>query len=282
VLVAHFSDVHALSLAGASPLAFLSKRFAGGVNLLTRRRNRHPVRLFESLIRELNRVKPDAIIITGDLTNLSLAGEFTLAREILGGLAIDPAAIAIVPGNHDAYVWTAFLARAFERAFGHLLGDRATWPLVRVIGDLAVVGISTALPSPVPLADGWVGARQLRAVEQALMLHGSKFRVVALHHPPVENRHAFLRGLRDRVALQHTLGRAGAELVLHGHEHRDVRATVRGPDGDIPVIGVGSATYDDPRDDRRARFNLYRVEGGALTGIETRVHDDASDRWTVR
>ena len=280
MLVAHFSDVHALSLAGASPWAFLSKRLAGGVNLLTKRRNRHPVRLFESLIRELNLVKPDAIVVTGDLTNLSLAGEFTLAREILGGLHLDPSAIAIVPGNHDAYVWTAFFARAFEKAFGHLVD--ATWPLVRVIGDLAVVGVSTALPSPVPLADGWVGGRQLRRIEEALMLHSSKFRVVALHHPPVDNRHSWLRGLRDRGALQQMLGRAGAELIVHGHEHRDVRGIVRGPAGDIPVIGVGSATYDDPRNERRARFNLYRVDGSQLTSVETRVHDVATDRWLAQ
>src|SRR5207244_1659607 len=59
MIVAHFSDVHALSLAGATPLSFLNKRLAGGLNLLLKRRNKHPVALFEQLVDELNRVRPD-------------------------------------------------------------------------------------------------------------------------------------------------------------------------------------------------------------------------------
>ncbi len=281
MIVAHFSDVHALSLDGASPLSFLNKRLAGGVNLLLKRRNKHPVALFEALVDDVNRLAPDHVVVTGDLTNLSLDGEFRLARAILDRLALGPRGVTIVPGNHDVYVWAARLARSFERALGDYAASDAggvRFPLVRVRGDLAVIGISTALPSPVPLADGWVGRGQLAAVEEALRAHEGRFRVVLLHHPPVDNRHAILRGLRDRGRLQEVLRRAGAELVLHGHEHRDVRATVEGPRGPIPVIGAGSATYDDRRPDRRARYNVYRLQGGGFS-VETRVHDPASGRF---
>src|SRR5512140_3287059 len=101
MLVAHFSDVHALSLAGAHPLQFLSKRFAGGVNLLLKRRQRYPVRLFEAVVDDINRVRPDHVIITGDLTTLSLPGEYALARRILDRLALGPSEVSVVPGNHD-------------------------------------------------------------------------------------------------------------------------------------------------------------------------------------
>jgi hypothetical protein len=85
-----------------------------------------------------------------------------------------------------------------------------------------------------------------------------------------------LRGLRDRAQLAGVLARVGCELVLHGHEHRDLRRELVGPTGPIPVIGVGSATYDDARPERRARYNVYRVEHGRLAGVETRVHDAAA------
>jgi 3',5'-cyclic AMP phosphodiesterase CpdA len=150
--------------------------------------------------------------------------------------------------------------------------------LVRVRGDVAIVGLSTARPSPLPFADGWVGRAQLLRLEERLRALDGKFRIVALHHPPQRNRHSLLRGLRDRGALKRVLARVGAELVLHGHEHRDVRAELVGWRQPIPVIGVGSGTYDDPRPDRRARYNVYTVERGRVT-IETRIHDVTLGRF---
>src|SRR5262249_39179736 len=148
---------------------------------------------------------------------------------------------------------SAALKRPFWRTFGpYATGDvSAELPIVRERGEVAIVGASTARPSPVPFADGRVGRAQLAALESELARLDGKVRILLLHHPPVDNRHAFLRGLRDRVALQHILRRVGCELVLHGHEHRDVRTSLDGPRGPIPVVGVGSATYDDPRPDRR-------------------------------
>jgi 3',5'-cyclic AMP phosphodiesterase CpdA len=274
--VAHFSDMHALSLDGARPWQWLSKRLPGYLNVRVSKRYKHSIELFAELVDDLNRVRPDHVIVTGDLTSLSLDAEFELARRQLDRIALGPRGVTVVPGNHDVYTIDAMVGRSFWRAFEpYAAGDSAfdqSWPQVRVRGELAVIGVSTARPSPVPLADGWVGRQQLEAIERALAEHAGKFRVLALHHPPYKNRVALLRGLRDRDALCAMLGRAGCELVLHGHEHRDVRREV----GGIPVIGVGSGSYDDHRPERRARYNLYTIEGGALTAVETRVHDPKS------
>jgi len=280
VQVAHFSDVHALSLEGTRPWAFLTKRVAGFANLRLKRRDKHPVRLFEAMVDDLNRRPPDEVIVTGDLTNLSLESEFKLARAILDRLTIGPSHVTVVPGNHDVYTLDALLRHPFRRAFRPYAESdtpaEEQFPLVRVRGEIAIFGVSSARPSPVPFADGRVGASQLAALERALSAHAGKFRILALHHPPYTNRHAFLRGLRDRTALQAVLLRAGCELVLHGHEHRDLRQELQGPSGPIPVIGVGSATYDDARPDRRARYNVYHIEHNRLARVETRVHDAAT------
>ncbi len=275
--LAHFSDVHALSLDGARPWQFLNKRVAGYLNLRLNRREKHPVALFRAIVDDLNSRPVDHVVVTGDLTNLSLRPEFELARQILDGLALGPEHVTVIPGNHDVYTLGALQQKLFRR----LLQPYATadgkasveFPLVRVRGEVAVVGLSTALPSPPPLADGWLGAEQIDAVDRALAALEGKFRVLLLHHPPYRNRHAVLRGLRDRRSLQKVLAQRGCELVLHGHEHRDLRVTLPGPRGPIPVIGVGSGTYDDARADRRARYNVYTIEGGRLIGVETRVHD---------
>jgi 3',5'-cyclic AMP phosphodiesterase CpdA len=285
VKIAHFSDVHALSLDGVRPWQFLNKRAAGLLNLKLHRGEKHPVRLFRAIVEDLNRAPVDHVIVTGDLTNLSLEPEFRLAREILDGIALGADGVTVVPGNHDVYTLSALKARRFWELFApYARSDGARtveFPAVRVRGDVAIIGLSTALPSPPPLADGWLGRAQLAALRDRLAALSNKFRIVALHHPPYTNRHAVLRGLRDRGALQRILADVGCELVLHGHEHRDLRHQLPGPRGPIPVIGVGSGTYDDARPDRRARYNVYTIEHGQLTAIETRVHQSTSNRFAA-
>ncbi len=281
--LAHFSDVHALSLDGVRPWQFLNKRVAGYVNVRLHRREKHPVALFRAIVDDLNAHPVDHVAVTGDLTNLSLRPEFELARAILDEIALGPTEVTVIPGNHDVYT----LGALSEKLFWELLAPYATsdgkaaveFPLVRVRGDVAIIGLSTALPSPPPLADGWLGRAQLAALDARLAELDGKFRVVLLHHPPYTNRHAILRGLRDRRRLQAIVARRGCELMLHGHEHRDLRVTIPGRDGPVPVIGVGSGTYDDARADRRARYNVYTIDRGRLVGIETRLHDPTTARF---
>lgn len=278
--LAHFSDVHALSLEGVRPWQFLNKRVAGYLNLRLKRREKHPVALFRAIVDDLNARPVDHVVVTGDLTNLSLRPEFALAREILDGIRLGPEHVSVIPGNHDVYT----LGALQEKLFGSLFAPYARsdgkaaveFPIVRVRGDVAIVGLSTALPSPPPLADGWLGGAQIKKLDDTLGALDGKFRVLLLHHPPYTNRHSILRGLRDRGALQKVLATRGCELILHGHEHRDLHATLPGPSGPIPVIGVGSGTYDDHRADRRARYNVYTIDGGRLVSVETRVHDPAT------
>jgi 3',5'-cyclic AMP phosphodiesterase CpdA len=86
------------------------------------------------------------------------------------------------------------------------------------------------------------------------------------------------RNLRDRGALVELLARTGADLVLHGHDHRDERATLAGPGGKpIPVVGAGSASYAGSAANR-SRYNVYEIDGPAITAI-TYSHDQASDRF---
>jgi 3',5'-cyclic AMP phosphodiesterase CpdA len=104
---------------------------------------------------------------------------------------------------------------------------------------------------------------------------------VLLHHPPVVHRPPEHRNLRDREALQAVLGRAGAGLVLHGHDHRDERAWLRGPGAaPIPVVGAGSASYAGGPE-RRSRYNVYELDpdGAAPPTAVTYAHDEAAGAY---
>src|SRR5579864_7901079 len=146
--IAHLSDVHALALDGVRPWSFLNKRVAGYINLRLNRREKHPVALFRAIVADLNANPVDEVVVTGDLTNLSLAPEFRLAREILDGIALGPAHVTVVPGNHDVYTLGALREKLFWQVLAPYArsdgAEAVQFPSLRVRGELAIVGVSTA------------------------------------------------------------------------------------------------------------------------------------------
>jgi diadenosine tetraphosphatase ApaH/serine/threonine PP2A family protein phosphatase len=85
--------------------------------------------------------------------------------------------------------------------------------------------------------------------------------------------------LKDRGALAAVLARAGADIVLHGHDHRDERADLPGPGGrQIPIIGAGSASYAGGPE-KRARYNIYELDESGHITLVTRAHDEETDRF---
>ncbi len=55
------------------------------------------------------------------------------------------------------------------------------------------------------------------------------------------------------------LASEGAELVLHGHNHRQMLNVLAGRDGNIPIIGVPSASMNDTGHAEPAAWNLYEI-----------------------
>lgn len=287
--IAHCSDLHLLSLAGARALDFANKRWIGGLNLLANRGRHHHPEIFEAMVADFNRTALDHIIVTGDVTNLALEEEFRFARRLFDEIQLGPEKVTVLPGNHDAYV-----ARGAEYFTAHFddynrpdsgwHSDADRWPVVRVRGPLAVIALSTSLATPWFTAYGKIGREQLDRLAAALAdprLAGC-FRLVAIHHPPAgERARSVVRGLRDRDRFARVIGEAGAELVLHGHEHLDLRAALPVPGGQmVAVRGIQSGTYEAGNLDRRARYRVYQIADDAamsgrpaLVGEELRVWD---------
>lgn len=296
--LAHVTDPHFRGFDGAHLADFVGKRAVGALNLVVNRRRHHKMELLEALGDDLRAERPDHVALTGDLSNVSLDAEWRAALRWVEALGRTPADITIIPGNHDAYVREVVESRAFETLFvayqtvdlpGPASGPgagataderRPIYPFVRLRGPLALVAVNSCVATGDLGAWGEVGAAQLARLEAALAAPElrDKTRVVLLHHPPVRLKGGEERNLRDREALAAVLARAGGELVLHGHDHRDERAALPGPDGrTIPVVGAGSASYAGAAA-RRARYNVYEIDGPVIT-LATRAHDEESDRF---
>lgn len=281
--LAHVTDPHFQGWTGVRPGHFLGKRAAGALNLVLNRGRKHRMVLLDRLREDLRGRGVDHLAVTGDLSNIALEAEWQAAGRWLSLLDMDDSALTVIPGNHDAYVEEVVRAGTFERMFApfqtaEMRHGQGVYPFVQVRGDVALVGVNTCVPTGDLGAWGEIGEDQRRRLEALLCSRelAGKTRVVLLHHPPVMHRPPEGRNLRDRLALADVLRRVGAELVLHGHDHRDLRATIEGPRGaPIPVVGAGSASYAGLRE-HRSRYNVYEIEDGKITAV-TYSHDEPSD-----
>jgi len=269
--IAHITDLHVLSLEGTTVRDFLNKRWIGGLNVALNRGRKHSEGLLEAAIDDINRQGFEHVVVTGDLTNLSLEPEFRRARQIIDRIAGGPARVTVLPGNHDSYTAESAIERRFERCFASFLPSPVQWPFVRELGEVTLVAASTAVPTPWGFASGRIGEEQRAKIEGALAVakQRGQFRLLALHHPPVKARGSELRQLSDRARLASSLKRYGCELVIHGHDHRNQRNQLPGPNGPIPIYGAPSTTYTDQRPDRCARYHVYTVSARLLTRVDT-------------
>src|SRR5205807_190898 len=140
----------------------------------------------------------------------SLAGEYAPARRWLDALG-SARDVTLVPGNHDIYVRTAY--RQPQSHWGdYMRGDETAemeFPFLRRRGQLALIGLSSAVPTAPFMATGWLGAEQISGLAQLLERCGGEglFRVVLIHHPPLSKPSRRFKRLIDGAALRTVLAR---------------------------------------------------------------------------
>jgi 3',5'-cyclic AMP phosphodiesterase CpdA len=267
--LAHLSDPHLAPLPKPRIGELIGKRLTGYINWQCKRRFIHDSAVLAKINADMKAQAPDHIAVTGDIANIALPDEFVHGRQWLESLG-PPQDVSFVPGNHDAYVsdGVIFADRAW-RAYMSEDDGTALFPYMRRRGPVALIGVNTGVPSPPFFATGFLGFEQLAAL--AVSLDEAKadnlFRVVMIHHPPVSQAGRHKR-LLDAHILLHVIGEHGAELMIHGHDHRHMLNWLDGPDGSkVPAIGVPSASAAWGKSKDAAAYNLYAVGGapGAWT-----------------
>ncbi len=263
-VLAHLSDPHLSPLPQPRWSELVGKRATGFLNW---RRNRHLIHRGEVLARvvtDLQASAPDHIAVTGDLINIALADEYASARAWLEALG-PAAAVTFVPGNHDVYVrgaephcrshWGEYMRSDDLREFG--------FPFLRRRGPLALIGLSSAVPTAPFLATGRLGDEQITRLAGLLdrCRREGLFRVVLIHHPPKSSPRRHFKRLTDGAKFRAALKQYGAELVLHGHDHVHSIIHLEGPQRPIPALGVPSASQVSRDGHGSAGYNLCRIEG---------------------
>jgi Icc protein len=164
---------------------------------------------------------PDAVLISGDITDAGDAASCERARDLLAPLGDLP--LHVLPGNHDD-------REALRATFG--LGGEAGEPIVysAPAGDLRLVCCDTAVTGA---AGGRLDERRLDALDAELAAGPGTPTVLAMHHPPA------LTGVKamDSIGLPEADRRALAEVVARhpqvaviacGHAHRSMVSALAG------------------------------------------------------
>jgi Icc protein len=203
-------------------------------------------KMLATAIKEINALKPDVVIVTGDVTNSGLLDEYKLAARYIGKLRCGR--VLVGSGNHD-YEHTGFLL--WDHFFPR--------PEMLVLDELLIAHLRTARPDR---DTGEVGYRQLVWFEEVLKKHKDKFKIVALHHHlvPIPDTGTRPNIVVDAGDALRTLIMGKADLVLCGHKHRPWRLSVDG----LPIVHAGSVSSRRLRGFFANSYNIITVERGSL------------------
>jgi 3',5'-cyclic AMP phosphodiesterase CpdA len=293
--LAHLSDLHLGPLPrGKSWRDFASKRAIGYWSWHLRRYKIHTLEIADAMAADIVAHRPDHIAMTGDLINIALPEEFVSAAQWLKSLG-SPKWITFVPGNHDTYVdvpwekgaglWADYMTG--DMRMQGIRGDTAIatpFPFVRQRKNVALIGLSSAVPQSLRKAGGKLGTPQIESLSTILseLRNRGYFRVVLIHHPPLPGQTSPRKSLVDARELKAVLEAEGAELVLHGHNHRPTRVNLATRHGPCHILGVTSGSARATRDYPAAAwllFTIQRSEGAWQTSMIVRSWNESARQF---
>ncbi|MCL6471263.1 MAG: metallophosphoesterase [Firmicutes bacterium] len=217
VTIAHISDLHA-----GSPY-FIP-------NLMSR------------TIEELNELKPDIVICTGDLTNEGFKQEYTMAQTYLSMLECERH--VYVPGNHDSRN-VGYLH--FEELFGQR--DR-----IMTFDRITVVSADSSEPD---LDNGRIGRERYDWLQSGFK-DNNYFKIFALHHHllPVPGTGRERSMIHDAGDLLELLIQCGVDLVICGHKHVPYVWRIE----NLVVVNAGTACTLRLRGNTKPCYNIIQIE----------------------
>ena len=198
--------------------------------------------VFETVVKEVNEINPDVIVITGDLTNEGLMKEYEKCKSLL--TKFNTKKIISISGNHD-YRNTGYLL--FKKFFPfHTINE--------LDDDVVLVTVGTARPDR---NEGEVGYRQNLWLERTMKKYKNKVKIVAMHHHliPIPDTGSDEITVVDAGDVLRTVLDTRVDVVLCGHKHRPWTWNF----GNLMVVNAGTATSERVRGLFENTYNILTI-----------------------
>ncbi len=221
--------------------------------------------IVESLIVKINELKPDVVVVSGDLTQRARSAQFIEARAFLDKL---PKPQIVVPGNHDIPLHNVFarFATPLEKYKRYITDDLQPFYADE---EVAVLGINTA--RSLTIKDGRVNERQVAVIREKLCgLPEGILKVLVTHHPfDLPAGYDDDQIVRRAEMAMREITDCGADLFLAGHIHvSHIGGTATryklGGGRNALVVQAGTATSTRGRGEANS-FNLIEFEHPQLS-----------------
>ena len=219
--------------------------------------------LLDPLIKVVASIKPDLVVVSGDLTQRARSVEFKAARNFLDEL---PSPQIVVPGNHDVplYNMAERMLRPLSKFRRYITSDLEP---AYVDEEISVMGINTA--RSMVIKNGRINQEQIAAVHaQFCNQTDNVTKIIVTHHPfdlPEGHGKDHLVG-RARLAME-MFARCGADLLLAGHFHAShtgsTAARYQIVGHSALVVQAGTATSTRDRGETNS-FNVLRIDHPAI------------------
>jgi 3',5'-cyclic AMP phosphodiesterase CpdA len=228
-------------------------------------------RTTDGLVAAINDLKPDYIVLSGDIVNKARKGTFKKAASYLRDVfqrAHFPIGerLLIVPGNHDVGIYrkatrdNAKRLHRYRRFLMDLYGEddpearRERFFHTDTAKQVIFVCMDSTLKSGRPLAEGQIDPPQRNWMSEELTKKaadlGGRYRsfvkVAVFHHHCVEIKETAPSGNRfmqllDAGDVMHLLQKHEFQIVLHGHRHfPHQKPEYRSDSGVLTVMGAGT------------------------------------------
>lgn len=228
----------------------------------------------EALERLLPDLRPDAIVIGGDLSQRARHGEFQRGRAF-ANLARETAPVLAIPGNHDVqWWWRPFIPFAKSRVYEKYrlyFGSDLT-PTLTILPPAGAV-IASALTAhgvawgslTARLRDiavkGHLPKKEMERVKGVFAEADPRLaRVLVMHHNLLRGDMSQRMGLAWWKRAQQRVVQSGADVVLCGHDHQEGADVLEGK----VVVSTASTLSTRARGGRPASFNVVTIEPAAV------------------
>src|SRR5215207_1145789 len=134
--------------------------------------------VIEPLIATITELKPDVVVVSGDLTQRARSHQFKEAREFLDRL---PSPQIIVPGNHDVPLHNVFarFLQPLDKYRRYITDDLQPFYADE---EVAILGINTA--RSLTIKDGRINEEQVAGIRERLCeLSDEVIKIIVTHHP---------------------------------------------------------------------------------------------------
>ncbi|MFZ4876757.1 metallophosphoesterase family protein [Janthinobacterium sp. Mn2066] len=224
----------------------------------------------------VERLEPDVVVVSGDLSQRARSAEFIAARHFLDSL---PGPQIVVPGNHDVPLYNVFSRfltplRQYRQHVTHDLSPEY------VDDEIAVLGINTA--RSLTFKDGRISHEQIAALRARLgQLPQGLTRIIVTHHPFDLPPNFNLKDLVDRAPLALAMfAECGVDLLLAGHLHASVAGNTAERykiDGYAALmVQAGTATSTRGRGESNS-FNVLRIDSSCIRVERYSWNDESRD-----